>query len=139
VDPAISALLAAAFVPLIFWLFDTLVKQLGSIPTDDVGADLCLVAVSFNSTTLLTALVSTATGSNQATRDGLVGLTSASLGASLILYVFALILIAPPGPLPLPALLRWLKAKTWKTILAVVLGFLALSSEVGLYTWMLLK
>ncbi|HEX8131065.1 MAG TPA: hypothetical protein VF527_18335 [Pyrinomonadaceae bacterium] len=121
----------AIIIPLAFWLFDILAKVLGALSTEDVGADLCLVGISFNATTLLTSLFYS--GSlTEADAKRLTAIYSATLIVSLVLYIFSLILIAPTGR-SYPALFQWLRGKSWKVALTVVLGFIALSVEVAIF------
>ena len=131
--------MAAVFVPLSFWLFDTLVKLLGSISIDDVGADLCLFAISFNATTLLTALAESAANASSLARDQLVAFTSIALVVSLLLYVTSVLVIAPPGSNTLPPPFPWIKSRPWKVAFTVALGFVAVAVEVGVYVWMMVQ
>jgi hypothetical protein len=122
----------AVLIPLAFWLFDIFAKILGALSTEDVGADLCLVGVSFNGTTLLATLFN----SGILTGDDAKRLTviyTTTLVVSLILYVFSLILIAPASGRPYPALIAWLRGRSWKVTLTVVLGFIALSIEIIIF------
>jgi hypothetical protein len=122
----------AIVIPLAFWVFDILAKVLGALPTEDVGADLCLVGVSFNATTLLTSLFYS--GSlTEVDAKRLTAIYSTTLILSLVLYVFSLILIAPSAGRSYPALFSWLRGKSWKVTLTVILGFIALSAEIGIF------
>ena len=133
------SLIAAVFVPLSFWLFDTLVKLLGSVSIEDVGADLCLFSVSFNATTLLGALAQAAAQRPPAAREEIAALASVALVTSLLLYVLSVLIIAPAGSQPLPKILMWLKSLSWKISLTVAFGFISTGVEVGVYVWLLMK
>jgi hypothetical protein len=130
------ALILAVFIPLGFWAFDIVVKVLGSIPTDDTGADLCLFGISFNVTTLLQTITSHIARPSEEIGPSIppyVALSSAALVASLILYVFCLILIAPQSR-QYPPIIQKLRRNPRKALyITVVLGFLTVATEVALY------
>jgi|SRR5215213_3001802 len=132
----IVALTLGIFIPLAFWLFDTLVKVLGSISTDDIGADLCLFGVSFNVTTLLISSISselrTGNGNENSVKQ-LVAIASLALMISLIFYVFSLLLIAPSRRKSYPNFIRSLRANPNKVTITVIIGFAMVLTQTIIY------
>jgi succinate dehydrogenase hydrophobic anchor subunit len=109
---------------------------LGSIPTDDIGADLCLFGVSFNTTTLLVSTVSSAFKvglKNPELANKFVAIAVTALVISLILYVFSLILIAPSRRKSYPRFIQMLRKKSWRVKFTVIIGFFALAIQIAIY------
>lgn len=132
----LAALTLGIFIPLAFWLFDTLVKVLGSISTDDIGADLCLFGVSFNVTTLLISSISTGLGAGKGDENSvehLVAIASLALVVSLIFYVFSLLLIAPSRRKSYPSFIRSLRANPYKVTITVTIGFAMILTQTIIY------
>jgi succinate dehydrogenase hydrophobic anchor subunit len=128
------ALTLGIFIPLLFWVFDVLVKVLGSYEIDGVGADLCLLGISFNGSTLLTSAMSTpGTAATAASAGYLSAVTGLSLAVSLLIYIFAMIVLAPDRGQKFPALFNWLRRRRWKIILTIFLGFVTVGAEIGSY------
>jgi hypothetical protein len=123
--------LLAVAIPLGFWLFDTILKVLGRIDYSDVGADLCLFCISFNTTTIFVhALKSGNTVELEAQR--LTAICVGVLVYSLIIYVFSLIVIAPKRR-KYPRFFEWFRNKSWSVTFTVALGFLSLFLEIAIY------
>jgi hypothetical protein len=125
-------LLLAVAIPLLFWVLDSLIKVLGQVSIEDVGADLCLFGVSFNVTTLLTRAFKFTTQGRAEDVQWFTLVFALVLGASLILYVFAILLLTPTSHV-IPAPISWLRGKTWKVKFTSFVGALALSGEIIIY------
>jgi|GEM_PF-6187246 glucan phosphoethanolaminetransferase (alkaline phosphatase superfamily) len=126
----IFALILGILIPLLFWLFDTLIKVYGSIPVDDIGADLCLFAVSFNITTIFISSVSSSLGE---IGEGYATIAALALIVSLILYVFTLTIIAPGKRKKYPSLIQKLRINPNRVFITVVIGFTIVFTQTMIY------
>jgi hypothetical protein len=130
----ITELTLAMAIPLGFWILDTFLKIFGQIDYDDVGADLCLFGISFNTTTIFFhALKSGSPVELEAQR--LTALCVGILLYSLIVYVFALIVIAPREK-KYPPFFERFRNRPWSVKLTVVIGFLSLFFEIVIYLYL---
>jgi hypothetical protein len=122
----ILAIALGIVIPLLFWLFDTLVKVYGSIPVDDIGADLCLFAISFNVTTM----VGSSLGMG---REGYATIAALALVVSLILYIFTLSIIAPRRRKKFPGVIQMFRNKPNRITITVIIGFTTVLVQTTIY------
>jgi hypothetical protein len=126
----ILALTLGIVIPLLFWLFDTLVKVYGSISIDDIGADLCLFAISFNVTTIFISSVGSSLGAG---REGYATVAALALIVSLIFYIFTLSIIAPGRRKKFPNIIRVLRNNPNKVAITVGIGFAIVLAQTTIY------
>src|SRR5438874_398416 len=100
-----TAIIIGFAIPLLFWLFDVCTKFLAALSTEDVGADLCLLGLSFGLTTMIPEAAKLHAGEAS---DKTIAFGALGAAASIVLYVITLILIAPEHPArPAPRLVTW--------------------------------
>jgi hypothetical protein len=123
-------------IPLAFWVFDVLGKMIGGLQIDDIGADLCLLGLSFSATTLLLSLFSTAfeiKPQNEELIGQLAGTAAGALLISLIAYMFSLSLIATSSDETFPRLLRLIRDSDWNVRVTVAIGFAVVAIQTVVY------
>lgn len=126
----IIALALGVFIPVLFWFFDFIIKLLGNISTDDIGADLCLFAISFNFSTLFVSFVGT---SLNIVSQGYVAVALIALLISLIIYIFILLIITPRRSKKYPAVIQSLRNSSNKKTITVVIGFVTVFAQTIFY------
>src|SRR6266498_1974158 len=107
-----AAIVIGFAVPLLFWLFDVCTKFLGRLSTEDVGADLCLLGLSFGLTTMIPEATKLRAGkaSEEILLLGLLG-----VAVSIVLYVVTLIIIAPEDSTRrMQIIVNWARRLTWR-------------------------
>lgn len=138
----VTAVASAIFVPIAFWIFDVLVKVLGGIDTDDMGADLCLIGIVFGSTSLLSIkILSTFQNStiDKESAEQLVTWVILLLIVSIIIYIFSLILIAPGEREDYPSWINEIRSNNNKVRYTIIAGLMVLAIETFIYVWYLVQ
>jgi hypothetical protein len=110
--------------------------MIGGLQIDDIGADLCLLGLSFSATTLLLSLFSTAfeiKPQNEELIGQLAGTAAGALLISLIAYMFSLSLIATSSDETFPRLLRLIRDSDWNVRVTVAIGFAVVAIQTVVY------